>query len=139
MSTSRVTLTFGDGTYTFCLRIREILELERLTESSIGEIATRLMTGVPRMRDIYDSVRLGLIGGGLPPTSALLLVENYIAGVPLADPRDSSSPMATAQAVVMAVWVGMEEVPDTLSKEEVPPAQEDSGLETFMEQGLPQG
>ncbi|MGK9168028.1 gene transfer agent family protein [Inquilinus limosus] len=107
---AEVELTWADGTYLFALKLKQIEELQRLCGAGLGEIAQRLL--VQRRwyaADVVETIRLGLIGGGLPAVRARELVDTYVDGRPLADPRDPANPLATAQAVIMAAYFGVAE------------------------------
>lgn len=78
--TTHLELEFADGTYTFALKLPQILELQRVCDGDgIFTIYARVMRGrlalsgqtmgVPHegaatLRDCLDTVRLALIGGG---------------------------------------------------------------------------
>jgi len=111
MNTSaEVLLKWGDGEYVFRLRIKEIDELQRVCNAGFGEVAQRIMTGMPYYRDVYDTIRLALIGGGMSPVRAQQLVETYVDQRPLADPSDPSSPLKTAIAIMQAKFFGLSEL-----------------------------
>lgn len=80
--------TFGDGDYTFRLGLSEIEELERKRDCSIYEIVDRLRTRTCRLLDISETLRIGLIGGGMKPTEALSLVRRYVDERPVDENRD---------------------------------------------------
>ncbi len=95
---AEVELAWADGTYLFALKLKQIEELQRLCGAGLGEIAQRLL--VQRRwyaGDVVETIRLGLIGGGLPAVRARELVDTYVDGHPLADPRDPANPLATAR------------------------------------------
>lgn len=79
------TAFFGDGEKTFALPSDQILELERKTDTAIGAIYTRVMTGHFRFADIMEVIRLGLIGGGTSPKEAQALVDAYARPTPVID------------------------------------------------------
>jgi hypothetical protein len=89
---------FGDGTYTFRLGLDEIEELERKRDLSIFTIMNRLRPEVrePRLADISEVIRLGLIGGGMKPIDALALTRRYVDQRPIDENRD------VALAIVLA-------------------------------------
>lgn len=110
---AEIELKWGDGAYLFALKLKQIEELQRLCGAGLGEIAQRLL--VERRwyaGDIVETIRLGLIGGGLPAVRARELIETYLEGHPLADPRDPSNPLATAQAIITAAYFGVPESRD---------------------------
>jgi hypothetical protein len=107
---AEVELTWADGTYLFALKLKQIEELQRLCNAGLGEIAQRLLVERRwRVSDIVETIRLGLIGGGMPAVRARELVDTYVDGHPLADPRNAANPLATAQAVIMAAYFGVAE------------------------------
>lgn len=72
-------LEFADGRYSFALRLPQILELQRSCDAGIFEIYSRVMRGriamngatmgipheaMAHVKDVFDTIRLGLIGGG---------------------------------------------------------------------------
>jgi len=78
-----VTMMWADDTYTFRLAFGQIVELEEKRGAPIAEIADRLATRRWYAADITETIRLGLIGGGVKPEAALRLVERYVKARPL--------------------------------------------------------
>ena len=107
---AEVVLPFGDGEHLFALKFKQIEHLEKACDSGIAEIANRVITMRPYLRDIYQVLLLGLEGGGMNPVDAKAHVDRYFVGRPLADPSDPYSPLATAAKVVSAAWFGMEDI-----------------------------
>lgn len=110
---AQVVLEWGDGEYVFALRGKEIEELEQVCgKVGFGVIFQRVMFGAWFWADLYHTVRLGLIGGGLGPVEAKRLTDMYIgqtkAEAPLTGPN---SPESVAQAVLSAVMHGFEDIP----------------------------
>lgn len=79
---------FGDGEYTFRLGLSEIEELERKRDCSVFEVVDRLRTRTCRLQDISETLRIGLIGGGMKPVEALDLVRRYVDERPIDESRD---------------------------------------------------
>lgn len=104
---AEVLLKWGDGDYMFALKLKQIDELQRLCDQPLGVIVQRVIDGRPSIAEIRETIRLGLIGGGTAPVRARELVETYVDGQPLANPRDPSCPLLTAQSVLGAVWFGV--------------------------------
>ena len=75
--------TFAGRNRIFDLRIDEIGQLETLCGSGIGAIYTRVATLQFRLSDVRETIRLGLIGGGLAGSHADLLVEQNVDGRPV--------------------------------------------------------
>lgn len=91
-----VELDWADGTFTFRLGIAELEELERKLDKSVFTLAAELGSRQCRSYEIRESIRIGLIGGGMSPTDALAKVRRYMDERPLDDNRD------VAYAVVLA-------------------------------------
>jgi hypothetical protein len=111
MNTSaEVVLNWADGAYIFALKAKQIEELQRVcgtanNQSGIGEIAARVFAGRMTIQDIYHTIRLGLIGGGMAPVTAMQKVDAYI--LPLADPSDPSSPWQSTAPMNDEEWDDM--------------------------------
>ena len=95
-----VSKTWGDGEHTFRLRIGEIRELEDKRNAGCFELYRRLADGSCRFDDIRETLRLGLIGGGVPASQALGLVAKY------AGPTTLIESLTVAQAVISAALFG---------------------------------
>jgi hypothetical protein len=111
-----IEMDWADGTYTFRLGLAEIEELEDKRDLSLFALARRLSPSErnARLADIRETLRLGLIGGGMVPIDALTKVRRYIDERPLEDNRDA------AYSVVLA---GLMRV-FTLEKDAAPGEQE---------------
>lgn len=75
---------FAGKSRRFQLRIGEIGELERLCGAGIGEIMLRLAGHRFYAGDVWETIRLGLEGGGEREALATALVGRYQGG-PIAD------------------------------------------------------
>lgn len=98
-----ITLTWGDGEHKFRLAIGQLRELQDKCGAGPLEVLDRLATRRWRVEDVRETMRLGLIGGGMEPIKAIPLVKHYI------DERPLMESIPAAQAVLMAALVG---VPD---------------------------
>lgn len=98
-----VTTSFGDGEYTFKLTVSGILELQDKCGAGFAEIYARALQGRWDARDVYEALRLGLIGAGMKPTEAKKLVDGYL--LPLAE----SAPIS--RLVLSGVMFGFENSP----------------------------
>jgi len=76
---AKISAVFGDGIHDFRLRIGELEELQERCDAGPEEILFRLMNATWRIADVRQTIRLGLIGAGMQPTPALILVERYAA------------------------------------------------------------
>ena len=68
----------ADGTYTFRLSIGGLEELQEKT--GVGPLVTlrRLTSGEWMLRDLTETIRIALVGGGMKPLDALKLVRRYV-------------------------------------------------------------
>lgn len=99
----RLTLPWADGEYTFVLNIGELIELQDKCKAGPFEVLARLLSSTCRVEDIREPIRLGLIGGGVEPGTALSLVRRYC------DPYLGVS-MVLAQAILSAaLWTPVSE------------------------------
>lgn len=98
-----VTFAWGDGDHRFRLAIGDLIALEESLSVSPFIVLSRLRAGVPMIRDAREVLRFGLIGGGMTPVAAGLLVKRW------SDERPPSESLGPA-AVVLAA--GLYGVPD---------------------------
>lgn len=113
MRTGEIELAWGDGQHAFRLAaIGHIRELQAKTGCGPLELLRRYGAGTWRLDDVREAIRIGLIGGGKKPTEATALVERYVDARPLAE----SVPVA--QAVVMVMLYGNEELEDAKQGEQ---------------------
>lgn len=108
-----IVLPFGDGEYAFELRGKHIEELQRLCgfngqPAAFFTIANRVLGNDAFYRDIYEAVRLGLVGGGTPAQRALELARLYIEKGTLADPDIPGSPLWVCRAVLQDAMYGLD-------------------------------
>lgn len=105
MSRCRIDLEWADGTYSFCLPLAQLEELQTQCEAGPLVIARRLEAGDWTYGDIYHTIRLGLIGGGMTPVEALKKCKAYV----LERPWLESVPFAVA--VLQVSLIGKPEEP----------------------------
>jgi hypothetical protein len=118
-----VDLDFGDDTYRFRLGLAELEELQEKTGIGPFMLLTRLIDGEWRTQDVRETIRLGLIGGGLDPVPALKLVRSYV------DARQSWLTHASlARLVVMAALSGAPE--EEPGKGDAPEAETEAPIST---------
>lgn len=119
--TTALTLSFGDGEYLFDLKLPQLAELQEKRGVGVfklygrvlqgrylfdGQVVGVAVEGEAYAEDLYETIRLGLIGGGrgvvdgvevaVSALTAKLLVERYCHAAPL---RESWS---TAAAILGA-------------------------------------
>ena len=106
-----VAFEWGDGHYNFRLSLGDIRDLQEKCDAGPAFIMGRLADGSWRVDDIYQTIRIGLIGGGLTPVKALGLAQKYVAARPLLEN------IMTAQLILQAALAGVEDEP--LGKDQV--------------------
>ena len=94
------TAFFGDRERAFALPPELIAELERITGRGIGGLCRALFAGDFHHREIIETIRLGLIGGGENPEPAAALIAAYAVNRPLAE----TYPLAVA--ILETAWFG---------------------------------
>jgi len=100
---AEITIDFADGSYVFRLSVKQIIELEEKCGAPFAVIHARLWGGAYSANDVVETIRLGLIGGGMNPPEAKKLTERYSV------PFKYSYPVA--RAVIGAVMWGFEQSP----------------------------
>ena len=91
---------FGDTERAFTFSFDLISELERKTGVGIGALFNRLFHGDFSLADIVETIRLGLIGGGVTPEQAATIVRTYVENRPLSE----TYPLAVA--ILETIWSG---------------------------------
>ncbi|WP_375458888.1 gene transfer agent family protein [uncultured Enterovirga sp.] len=104
-SDGSITLLWGDGEHRFRLAIGQLRELQTKCNAGPLEILDRLANRTWRIDDARETIRLGLIGGGMEPIAALERVLNYV------DARPPMESLQTAQAVLIAAIIGVPDDP----------------------------
>ena len=100
---AKITLTWADDDYVFRLGWAELEELQEKCDAGPYVLLTRMHDDTWRMADIAETIRLGLIGGGMEPVAALKRVRTYVKKrVPMEN-------LPFAQAILSAAVVGVED------------------------------
>jgi len=125
---AEATTEWADGTYTFRLPVDQVLELEAKCDAPITVIGYRLDSGTYSLKDVRETIRLGLIGGGKTPVEAVKLVKQYVDARPIAE----SWPIA--RVVVGAALYGFSEAPlgegDDEGKPQAAPTEDSQSAST---------
>lgn len=95
-----VTLDFGDGTYVFRLGIGQWRELQEKTGVGPMRLYQRVSGDAWEIDDIPQTIRVGLIGGGMEPVKAMKLAKTY------AEDRPPLENILRAQAILLAGLAG---------------------------------
>ena len=75
---AEITLAFGDGEHAFRLAIGQLRELQEKCDAGPPLILKRLHEASWRVEDVSETIRLGLIGGGMDAIKALSLTARYV-------------------------------------------------------------
>lgn len=100
-----ITLTWGDGDFKFRLGWAELEELQEKTDAGPYVVLQRLHNGTWKVQDISNVIRMGLIGGGMPPDQAIKKIRFYVEQRP---PMES---IHHAIAVLSAALLGAPDEP----------------------------
>lgn len=72
----KITMKWGDGEYDFNLKLGQIRELQQKTGVGPYKLYERVRSHEWLVDDLRETLRLGLIGGGMENVKALQLIEN---------------------------------------------------------------
>lgn len=127
-----IDVTWAGGDHTFRLGLAEIEELEASTEMSIFLLHAAVASDLPfaRVKHYSEAIRLGLIGGGMPPLEARLMTRKYV------DERPLDESVALAKVVLAAAMARLhsKEVEDAVGERE---AAELNGSTSPLSTGMP--
>lgn len=98
-----IRFAWGDGEYKFRLGIGQLRELQEACDAGPAFIASRLRGDTWLMQDVRETIRLGLIGGGMEPQAALAMVRKHVDEYPLAQNK------LVAWVILQAAVVGVPE------------------------------
>ncbi|WP_426229291.1 gene transfer agent family protein [Pararhizobium sp. DWP3-4] len=98
-----IMLPWADGDHTFRLGWGELELLQEACDAGPYVILNRLFDESWKIGDISNTLRLGLIGGGMTPGSALKLTRTYV------EKRPPVENLVFAQAVLSAGCIGAPE------------------------------
>lgn len=117
-------IVWPGGEHSFALRIGELEALQQATNSGPGEVLGRLYGCMPpnnpllgpwRLSDVLDTVRLGLVGGGMDGIEARKLVRLQVE-------RDGPTSLITTAATVLLKALEMpDDAPEKPEGVETPP------------------
>jgi hypothetical protein len=85
MSQTLIRRPFAGQDRPFDLRIGEITALERICACGIYGIVARIVTHQAYAADIRETIRLGLVGGGMTDAESTRLVMESCDGYPLSE------------------------------------------------------
>lgn len=124
-SVGTVTLIWGNGENQFCIaRIGELLALEDKCGAGIMTILHRIQREEWYVNDIRETIRLGLIGGGMTAEKAMTAVKLHVDGRPLMES------VMLAHAIIAAAIVGVPD--DIVGKPQAAEAETEPASFTMM-------
>lgn len=82
---ARITAPFGDGIYPLRLDIAGLEELQEKVNAGPEQIYDDIASGQWRVAHLRETIRIGLVRGGMEPMRALALISRYAAEGYLAD------------------------------------------------------
>lgn len=97
-----VTADFGGDERTFQLRLGEIRQLEE-KHGTLLELAQAIGAGKQKLWDVRETIRLGLIGGGMEAEAALALVKAEV------DEAPAGEHALLAHAVLLGAYAGFDD------------------------------
>ncbi len=128
-----VAIVWANGENEFCLaKIGLMTALEEKTGVPIAQVFARLLEGRWGIQDVRETIRLGLMGGGMPPNEALQAVKTHVDE----NPNGLTPSVLVAVEVLKAVMVGVPDDPVGKKDDEegkAPPAAAGTGFTTMTE------
>ena len=95
----------------FQLRLGEVEELERLCGCGVGEIELKIATHRFGVREVRETIRLGLQGGGTSEAESTALITGYVDKAPLGEF------LQLAADIILAFVSGLPELPEKKTDE----------------------
>lgn len=107
---ARIEAKLYDDEYEFCLRIGELIELTEARDVGPQMLLYRLENGVWHPKDLIETIRFGLKGGGMDALEAKKLANHVVKEGYLIE--NLSVAVAILQAALVGVPDDMPEMPD---------------------------
>lgn len=101
-----ISLVWAGGENEFLLTIELLRALQQKTDCGPAWSLARLSSKQFFVDDVVETIRLGLIGGGMAPEEARKKVKSFVEDRPLTES------VLTASAILMTVLYGVEEDAD---------------------------
>lgn len=108
----KITLEWGDGENAFRLDLKRLRDLQDKTGVGPEALYRRVATGDWRIEDLRETIRLGLVGGGMDEVKAAKLMRSYFDDGPYLKHK----PMAIA--ILLAAMMGPPDDPIPAGKTE---------------------
>lgn len=97
---AKITITWGDDEHIFRLPLKQLRELQDKTDVGPEALYRRVSSGDWKVQDLRETIRLGLIGGGMDEVKAAKLVHQYFDDSPILKHKP------TALAILLAALLG---------------------------------
>jgi hypothetical protein len=106
---------FGGEERLFRLAWGELIELQEKRDAGPAVVLARLSLGQWHLQDVTETIRLGLIGGGMEPAAAARLVRQHVEQKPW-DLGGENGLVVLAVKILAAATHGVEDEPLGKSK-----------------------
>jgi Phage tail tube protein, GTA-gp10 len=120
-----IIIDFAAGSHKFRLGLVELEKLQDAMDCGPAHAIQLLSSGQWRTQHIRETIRWGLIGGGMSATDAAKLLKAYVDEMPWLEN------LMTAQAILMAALVGSKDEPVGDQESPKDQAATDSQMEKF--------
>lgn len=107
---AEITMTWGDGEHTFRIGKKQTAELEGKVDMGLEALCILIRDGNWRLHYLRETIRIGLIGGGMAPVAAATLMQNYFDDTPMMQHKPF------AYAILLAALYGPPHDPIDLGK-----------------------
>lgn len=114
-----ITLNWPGGEHDFKLTIGELRALDDRCHEGVYAAWVRLRAGLPRIDDVQETVRLGLIGGGMEAKAAGVLVAK------VEEAQGIGPLIPIASLIVFRAFFRREEKDEEPGKDQAPEATQD--------------
>lgn len=92
-------LNIDNNDYPLCLKVKQLLDLQKLCNVAIAELATRVGVGKWQVEDISNILEMGLRGGGLTDKKAKELCDTYLESTPFMNAAEAAANLLAAALV----------------------------------------
>jgi hypothetical protein len=117
-ATGSRSIIWANGEDVFCIaKVGLILDLEDKCKAGFSVVMARLENGVWGLNDVRETIRLGLIGGGMKPDKAMEVVRRHVDENPLAQS------VLVAYEILKAAMFGVPDDPVGVDPKKEEPAE----------------
>jgi hypothetical protein len=108
--TARITAEFGGEERDFRLAWGELIELQERRDAGPAVVLARLSLGQWQLQDVAETIRLGLVGGGMDAAQAARLVRQNVEQKPF-DLGGENGLIILAVKILAAATHGVDDEP----------------------------